>query len=135
MDDVSPQLGGSGWVEPRVTDLGGLTELTQSVDLFFGPSQSGLNDLSFSGVTPSGTVDSGATVPSAQDTSSSGPGPGPSGGGGPGGGAGGASGPGPAHGELPFTGYSLGAVAAVGSMLSAAGVAIRRSLGRSDRSS
>jgi hypothetical protein len=118
-----------GWVEPQLTDLGGLTELTESIDLFFGPAQGGAHDLSFSGLIPGGGDIGGSTTPvNTQGTTSPGPGAGS-----PGGGAGGGATGSVGHGELPFTGYSLPVVAAVGSMLSAAGLAIRRALGRADR--
>jgi hypothetical protein len=121
-----------GWVEPRLTDLGGLTELTQSIDLFFGPSQSGAHDLSFSGVLGNGGG-GGTNIPASGSAGPPGTASTPvsSGGLGPGGvGGGGTGATGGAHGQLPFTGYSLPAVAAVGSMLSAAGVAVRRALAR-----
>jgi hypothetical protein len=131
------------WVEPRITDLGGLTELTQSVDLFFGPSHGGVHDLSFSGVNGAsgasgaggpasgaggaiggtGTPTPGTTTPASSAPPSAGTGPASAGGIPAGTGATGA-----AQGQLPFTGYSATGIAALGSALSAAGIAVRRAL-------
>jgi hypothetical protein len=132
---VEPRPG--EFVEPRLTDLGSLVELTRSSDLFFGHALSGSNDLGFSAsVTPTGH--SGSTVMTAEGTIG-GANVGPTGeplsaaspsGAGSAGGALGAAG---AGGQLPFTGYSITIVAALGSALSAAGVAIRRKLTRSER--
>jgi hypothetical protein len=124
-----------GWVEPRLTDLGGLTELTQSIDLFFGPSQSGVHDLSFSGVDTSGAGAGGTGTPAhaATGTTPASSGVPPAGGTGPAGSGipAGTGATGAAHGQLPFTGYSATGIAAIGAALSAAGVAIRRALSSS----
>jgi hypothetical protein len=130
---VEPRPG--TFVEPRVTDLGGLVELTRSSDLFFGHAMSGANDLGFStAVNPNNPHSTVFTSEGTVGSASSGPAAGTSGS--PGGlsGAAGAAGSGAGGGgQLPFTGYSVTIVAAMGSALSAAGVAIRRALGRYER--
>jgi hypothetical protein len=117
-----------GFVEPRVTDLGSLVELTRSSELFFGPAMSHAHDLSFSSaVTPNHhdvTIAASGAPLGAGGTPSAGAGAGATTAAG-GAAAGGA--------QLPFTGYPLTTAAALGGTLAAAGVAIREKLERTRR--
>jgi hypothetical protein len=136
---------------PRIADYGSLESLTATIHPVFGTALHGAgHDLSFSGAggttTGSGTVAAGggtpegavlpatASSPGSTDASGSSPGSagnpgdasgslgaGASGGGSSGGGSGGGGG-----GDLPFTGFASGAVAAAGAALTATGVALRR---------
>jgi alkaline phosphatase len=104
---------------PRVYDYGSLTEITADLHPVVG---AGASDLSFSSPYPHGVASGGGGYD-------------PGGGGGVGGASasgGGSSGGGGGHGggggggSLPFTGLAVGAVAAAGSALTAAGAALRR---------
>lgn len=154
MDDAH---GRGAYVEPTVSDFGDLVELTAFDHVLYGRAADGrAGDLSFSGSvsgggstgapgattaagtgsgpvstagTPSAGVSPNVTGATVTTPGSSSPGSAGAGGGGAGlGGSGGAAGGGS---SLPFTGYSLGAVAAVGSALVGAGAGLRRRLRRS----
>lgn len=127
------QKGRRAYDSPNVVDLGSLTDITQAHDLFFGSAMSHANNMAMSNPVGGGTSTPTSGVAGVTSTNTPGaPGgaePGAAGGVGAAGGAsGGGGGAGAGHGELPFTGYSLTTVAALGSALSAAGVALRRAV-------
>ncbi|MFL5779732.1 MAG: hypothetical protein ACJ760_00315 [Thermoleophilaceae bacterium] len=99
---------------PVVRDYGDLEGITASLHPLVG---AGGADLSFSTPQPYDPGSGGAG--GAGGVADSG------GGGGSGGGSGGGAGGGGGGGNLPFTGLAVGAVAAVGSGLTAAGTALR----------
>ena len=138
---------------PRIADYGGLEEITAVISPIFGTSTHDVHDLSFStsaGGTTTTTTGGGDTanptsalLPSSATNTPTGTTPsgtqGPEAGGvspasatNPlGGGSGGASGGGAGGGKsLPFTGFEVGPVAALGTMLTSAGVALRRAVRR-----
>jgi hypothetical protein len=154
MDDAH---GRGAYVEPTVTDFGDLVELTAFDQVLYGRTADGrAGDLSFSGsvggggstgstgtttgagtgngtVLTAGTPSAGVSpdVTGATVTTPAGSSPGSAGTGGGGAGSGGSGGAAGGGSSLPFTGYSLGAVAAVGSALVGAGAGLRRRLRRS----
>ena len=116
---------------PRIADYGGLRRITAAFNPVLG--HLGAHDLSFSTEATDPPLAGGATgqdPTSARGEVASGSAGGGTGGGAAGGGAGGGGGHGGGGGNLPFTGLALGAVAAVGSGLTAAGAALRRALRR-----
>jgi hypothetical protein len=129
------------YVPPEVSDYGDLAAITAAAHPLLGVAAA--PDMSFS--SPPGAHGAGSGF-GVQAADAGGPGPGapagmPSGGGGvhgahssggtvAGGGGGGSAGGGGA-GELPFTGFAAGAVAAIGSGLAWAGFALRRAATRS----
>jgi hypothetical protein len=144
MDDRAAR---SAYTRPTVKDHGDLQKLTGAVaTLHVGIGGSATTAVS-SPTGPGGAVagiahgttgnDASGQLPASAEGTGSGPGS--SGGGvadvggggsGAGGGGGGGSGGGGGGGSLPFTGLAVGAMAAVGGGLSAAGVALRRWLRR-----
>jgi hypothetical protein len=143
-------MDGSGvrvaYTRPNVKDYGDLLKLTGDLGMLHvgiggpvlmavstatspggavaGDSQAGSGQVPAAGQTPAS-----GQLPAA-DTGGANPGNGVAGTGSSGGGGGGSGGGGGGGGNLPFTGLALGAVAAVGGALSAAGVGIRRWLRR-----
>lgn len=117
--------------EPRVTDFGGLAELTASTHLLYGRTSAVEHDLSFS----SGSGPGAGGAPGG--FSSSGSGASPAGGAsdpvGQGGSGSAGSGAGGHGGSLPFTGFPVAVAAAAGSVLAASGAALRRWTGRPRR--
>jgi hypothetical protein len=105
---------------PRIFDYGSLLEITAELHPVVGASGT---DLSFSSPYPHGVAGGGGGydpgLASGGVGGASASGGGSSGGGGGHGGGGGG-------GSLPFTGLAVGAVAAAGSALTAAGAALRR---------
>ena len=104
---------------PVIADYGTLTRMTASFHPFL--AQVAGQDLSFSTPDPNTPIHGG--VQSGGQSGTGGSDPSGSGGGSGNGGGGGGGG-----GHLPFTGLAVGAVAAVGSGLSAAGAALRRAV-------
>jgi hypothetical protein len=135
---MSPHGSLGRYAAPQVVDYGTLVEITAFPHLLLGTA--GVSDLTFSSPnTPGGPGElPGATSGSISDgvdpgtagtlatTGTAGGGTQSAGGGAPGGGPSGGGG----HGQLPFTGVAVGAIAAVGSGLAAAGGALRRRLRR-----
>jgi hypothetical protein len=142
---------GQGYAPPRVRDYGDLVALT-SADaslLHVGIGGASVSQVS-SPITPGGGGGGGSsntspnssfgdTLPASGGGDNGGAGGsgggggtlGAAGGGGAGGSGGGGSGGGGGGGSgLPFTGFAVGMVAAVGSGMTAAGVALRRRLSR-----
>jgi hypothetical protein len=110
---------------PSIADYGTLAGMTASFHPLLG--QAGAQDLSFSMALhdPDYSSGTGGVV----DSGGGGGGGGSDPTGGSGGGGGGAGGGGGGGGErLPFTGLAVGAMAAVGSGLTAAGTALRRAV-------
>lgn len=133
MDDRSA---GSAYACPTIRDYGDLVQLTGDVGMLHvgigGPMiaqisgaaspAGGIAGSSADGTNPGSADSGGSTTNSAGGVlGTSGSGGGSNGGGSGGGGGGGGGG-----GNLPFTGLALGAIAAAGGGLSAAGVALRR---------
>jgi hypothetical protein len=104
---------------PLVVDYGDLRDITVSFHPLVG---AGSADLSFSVVAPTHPGGGGDVDPGSVASGSGGgvAGAAASGGGGKGAGGGGGGG------SLPFTGLAVGAVAAIGSGLTAAGTLLRR---------
>ncbi|HEY1359325.1 MAG TPA: hypothetical protein VGF21_13565 [Thermoleophilaceae bacterium] len=139
---------GQGYAPPRVRDYGDLVALTRADATLMHVGVGGVAAASSTPLAPGGTAGAtqgggelGAILPATQGGGSGTPtgstapggtlgtGAGGGAGGGTGGGAGGGVGGG-GGGSLPFTGFAVGIVAAIGSGMTAAGVALKRRLSR-----
>ena len=137
MDDGAAR---GAYTRPTVQDYGDLLKLTGDLGMLHVGIGGPVFMAASATTSPGGSVAGGQLPASAQGTGSApgdsgggvagGNGAGPGGGGPGGGGSGGGGSGGGGGGNLPFTGLAVGAIAAVGGGLSAAGVAVRRWLRR-----